>query len=234
MGDRAEYRDWFFVSSPHDEESDSEETEAHYWPTELIEEYMSHPSTCGQYNLPHCNIMLRKHRRLILGKRGIVLGTIVPWAEGALLNMGAREVITIEYNPIIVSYPRLLTRHPSDVARSYLDEDWEEVDFAFTFSSLEHDGLGRYGDPLDPFGDLESLARIRCLLKPGGFLFLAVPTAPDAMVWNAHRLYGKYRIALMLLGWIPLDIFPESCDVKTESAQGYHECQPIFLLQKTF
>jgi hypothetical protein len=93
MGDRAEYRDWFFVSSPHDEESDSEETEAHYWPTELIEEYMSHPSTCGQYNLPHCNIMLRKHRRLILGKRGIVLGTIVPWAEGALLNMGAREVI---------------------------------------------------------------------------------------------------------------------------------------------
>jgi hypothetical protein len=37
---------------------------------------------------------------------------------------------------------------------------------------VEHDGLGRYGDPINPFGDLESIARARCLLKHGGILFL--------------------------------------------------------------
>ena len=37
----------------------------------------------------------------------------------------------------------------------WLDGKWKPVDFIVTFSSMEHSGLGRYGDPLLPFGDLE-------------------------------------------------------------------------------
>ncbi len=49
----------------------------------------------------------------------------------------------------------------------------------------------RYGDPLDPFADLEGMAYLRdTLLVPGGLLFLAVPTGRDHVVFNLHRIYG--------------------------------------------
>jgi hypothetical protein len=227
MGERAEYHDWF-----HGSEQQEREHRPLEWWHDVIQKFLSAPSTCGPYTVPYCDVMLKKHRRLIYGKKGIVVGSLSPWAEAALLNLGAKEVTTIEYSSIIVDYPGLSARHPSDVAQSYSDGNWRTVDFAFSFSSLEHDGLGRYGDPLNPFGDLESLARIRCLIKPGGYLFLSIPLAPDALVWNAHRLYGKYRMALMLLGWTPLDLFPEVCDVKSKAASFM--CQPLLLLQKPF
>jgi hypothetical protein len=87
---------------------------------------------------------------------------------------------------------------------------------------------------LNPVGDLESLARIRCLLKPGGTLFLAIPVAPDTIVWNLHRIYGRYRLGLMLLGWNVLDIFPETCDVDNPKLHGNYMCQPLIVLQKPF
>lgn len=44
----------------------------------------------------------------------------------------------------------------------------------------------RYGDPVNPVGDLQTMAQISCSLKPGGFLFLAVPVGRDLVFWNAH------------------------------------------------
>jgi hypothetical protein len=41
------------------------------------------------------------------------------------------------------------------------------VDFAVSYSSWEHDGLGRYGDPVDPWGDVKAMQRASCYVKPG-------------------------------------------------------------------
>jgi hypothetical protein len=51
--------------------------------------------------------------------------------------------------------------------------------------------VGRYGDPLDPRGDLRSMATLlQRHMRPGGLLFLAVPTGRDRLVFNLHRVYG--------------------------------------------
>lgn len=42
--------------------------------------------------------------------------------------------------------------------------------------------LGRYGDPLDPDGDLKAMKLVYSMLKPGGLLFLTVPVGPDVVV----------------------------------------------------
>ncbi len=76
----------------------------------------------------------------------------------------------------------------------------ELFDASFSISSFEHDGLGRYGDPIAPDGDLAAMAAVRSLLKDDGFLFLAVPCGRDAVVWNAQRIYGKARLPLLLGG----------------------------------
>nr|WP_245168299.1 DUF268 domain-containing protein [Desulfobaculum xiamenense] len=56
--------------------------------------------------------------------------------------------------------------------------------------ALEHVGLGRYGDPLDPDGDRKAAAELRRVLAPGGELLLAVPVGGQSRIaFNAHRIY---------------------------------------------
>jgi Uncharacterized protein conserved in bacteria len=55
---------------------------------------------------------------------------------------------------------------------------------------VEHVGLGRYGDPLDPDGDLKAIAELKRVLAPGGDLLYVVPTGGTALImFNAHRIY---------------------------------------------
>lgn len=55
--------------------------------------------------------------------------------------------------------------------------------------ALEHFGLGRYGDPLDPKGHLKGFANLCRLLEPGGTLYLSVPIGTSAVHFNAHRVF---------------------------------------------
>jgi hypothetical protein len=74
--------------------------------------------------------------------------------------------------------------------------------FAVSFSSFEHDGLGRYGDLVHPFSDIRAMQRVRCSLAAGSLLFLAVPlTQQDVLVWNAHRIYGIARLPMLTAGF---------------------------------
>lgn len=64
-------------------------------------------------------------------------------------------------------------------------------------NSIEHSGLGRYGDPLDPDGDIKTMGQIHRSLKPYSLLFLGIPVGRDALTWNAHRVYGPRRLGLL-------------------------------------
>ena len=55
---------------------------------------------------------------------------------------------------------------------------------------VEHVGLGRYGDPLDPDGDLKAIAELKRVLAYNGDLFFVVPIGnPGRIMFNAHRIY---------------------------------------------
>jgi SAM-dependent methyltransferase len=55
---------------------------------------------------------------------------------------------------------------------------------------VEHVGLGRYGDPLDPDGDLKAMAELERVLAPGGDLLFVAPVGTPRVQFNAHRIYG--------------------------------------------
>ncbi|RYH29028.1 DUF268 domain-containing protein [archaeon] len=172
------------------------------WSNRLFAEYFEIENTCGGYNSTVCETAFATYSHAIKGKRGLVIGSQTPWAEVGLLRHGAAEVITVEYLTIDSSHPQVYTMQPHELSAGFLSRSLRSIDFVFSFSSIEHDGLGRYGDPINPFGDLETMARIHCLLPPGGYLFLGVPTGPiDAVVWNAHRVYGRHRMRMLLQDW---------------------------------
>ena len=55
--------------------------------------------------------------------------------------------------------------------------------------SLEHFGLGRYGDPIDPEACFNCFVEIQKKLKKGGNLYLSLPVGRERVEFNAHRVF---------------------------------------------
>ena len=60
--------------------------------------------------------------------------------------------------------------------------------------TIEHVGLGRYGDPIDPDGDLKAIEELKRVLAPGGNLLFVVPVGQPMIEFNAHRIYSYNQI----------------------------------------
>jgi len=59
---------------------------------------------------------------------------------------------------------------------------------------IEHIGLGRYGDPLDPEGDLKAIKELKRVLAVNGSLLFVVPVGKPKIMFNAHRIYSYEQI----------------------------------------
>lgn len=67
----------------------------------------------------------------------------------------------------------------------------EATDSLSCLHTLEHLGLGRYGDTIDPDGWLKGLRQLHGMLKIHGSLYLSVPTGePQRVEFNAHRVFS--------------------------------------------
>ena len=55
--------------------------------------------------------------------------------------------------------------------------------------ALEHFGLGRYGDPIDPSGHLKGFKALIEILKPAGTFYLSFPIGRPVVEFNAHRVF---------------------------------------------
>lgn len=60
--------------------------------------------------------------------------------------------------------------------------------------TIEHIGLGRYGDKMDAKGDLTAIAELKRVLAPGGNLFFVTPVGRPRIEFNAHRIYSFQQI----------------------------------------
>ena len=65
----------------------------------------------------------------------------------------------------------------------------ESVESMSALCSLEHFGLGRYGDEVDPEACFKCFDNIQRKLKKGGRLYLALPVGKERVEFNAHRIF---------------------------------------------
>ena len=176
------------------------------WTADLIDMQVSEATVgrlAGTYGVDETNALLDglSHAPGVKGGRVLVVGSERPWVEACVLATGASEVVTLEYGAINCTHPLVTTMTPPAFKAAHSDGSLGRFDAVVTFSSVEHSGLGRYGDALNPWGDILEIARSWCVTKPGGSLTIGVMYGSDELVFNAHRIYGKKRWPLLASNW---------------------------------
>ena len=159
--------------------------------------------------------------RLPRGARILDVGCRESTLALSLASLGYR-VTGIDLAPYPLAHPNLSTV-------SAPLEEWAAgagaYDAICCLSSIEHFGLGAYGEPPgDPDGDVRAMGLLRGLLEPDGTLVLTVPcgrgrTAPTQRVYDAaglERLLEGWRVDRVeyaarvdLVTWSPVSDLPE-------------------------
>lgn len=60
--------------------------------------------------------------------------------------------------------------------------------------TVEHIGLGRYGDQIDPNGDVRATKELERVVAVGGYLIFVVPVGKPKIEFNAHRIYSYEQV----------------------------------------
>lgn len=125
--------------------------------------------------------------RLICEKRPAQHVDVASSAAFVVMTSVFTKIVSVEFRPFVTSLPNLESRS-GDVCRMPFENN--SVASLSSLSVLEHIGLGRYGDPIDPQGTVKAAAELERVLMPGGDLYVAVPTQAWSRIhFNAHRTH---------------------------------------------
>lgn len=108
--------------------------------------------------------------------------------DGFVAHMASfREIEVFDIRPITALIPGVIFRqadlmNPPESLVGHCDS-------LSCLHALEHFGLGRYGDPIDPHGYAAGLGNMAKILQPGGLFYLSVPIGTERVEFNAHRIF---------------------------------------------
>lgn len=134
----------------------------------------------------------------------------IPTEKKKILDVGCRysmlsiqlaslghEMHGIDINDYKHKHPNFIF-HKADILNSNLPKNYFDVVIAL--STIEHIGLGRYGDREDIQGDINAVKQILGIIKSGGQLLITLPFG-KAIKTNWFRVYNMKKISELLAGF---------------------------------
>ncbi len=104
-----------------------------------------------------------------------------------------RKIILIDIRPLSVKIDRVECIQEDAISLESIED--ESIESLSSLSVVEHFGLGRYGDPINPDAWYIALKNMQEKIKEGGRLYLSVPVGPeDKLIFNAHRIFKPSTI----------------------------------------
>lgn len=96
-----------------------------------------------------------------------------------------------DYRPASVKLSNLTCGSADLTSLHFTDNSIESLSCMHT---IEHIGLGRYGDPIDPDGDIKAMKELSRVLAINGNLLFVIPVGKPIIQFNAHRIYSYDQI----------------------------------------
>lgn len=97
-----------------------------------------------------------------------------------------------DYRPANLHLSGLESKRGDLLALPFANDSVQSISCMHT---IEHIGLGRYGDPINPEGDIAAINELKRVTAKGGSLLFVVPVGEKAMIeFNAHRIYTYDQI----------------------------------------
>jgi hypothetical protein len=105
-----------------------------------------------------------------------------------------REIEVFDVRPLRSDLPGILFKQAN-----LMDLDSKLLAGGFCDSlsclhAIEHFGLGRYGDPIDPLGYQKGIANMSYLLSSGGIFYLSTPIGRERVEFNANWIFDPNTI----------------------------------------
>jgi SAM-dependent methyltransferase len=102
-----------------------------------------------------------------------------------------REIEIFDIRPITSRIPGVIFKQADLMNPTAIEEYCDSLSCLHT---LEHFGLGRYGDPIDPKGYESGIRNMARILKSGGALYLSVPVGLERIEFNAQHVFDPNTI----------------------------------------
>ncbi len=133
------------------------------------------------------------------------------------------NIILIDVRPLNHDIPGV--RFIKENATELSSIKTESIESISALCSLEHFGLGRYGDDIDPDGYLKVLNSIKRVLAKGGHCYIAVPIGKERVEFNAHRVFYPSTITEVLspLRLIEFSTTYDSPIIYNDDINGYND-----------
>ncbi len=123
-----------------------------------------------------------------------------------------------DYRPAKIELSNMLSTH-ADITKLPFED--KSIQTLSCMHVIEHIGLGRYGDPIDPEGDIKAITELIRVLAIDGNLLFAVPLANEPKIrFNSERIYSheqimEYFSGLKLIEFSIIADFPDNYKIIT-------------------
>lgn len=105
----------------------------------------------------------------------------------AHLSSFGQRVRLLDIRPLDVQIPNVEFVQCDATNLDAVEDD--SIESLSALCSLEHFGLGRYGDPIDPEACFKCFAAIQRKITQGGTCYISVPIGKEHLEFNAHRVF---------------------------------------------
>jgi SAM-dependent methyltransferase len=106
-------------------------------------------------------------------------------------------VVFVDYRPLNARLDNMICVGGNIVSLPFADASLHSLSCMHV---IEHIGLGRYGDPLNPAGVAKAAGELQRVLAPGGTLYLTAPVGRERVCFNAHRVFSPYTFEKLMPG----------------------------------
>ena len=157
----------------------------------------------------------------------LIVGSVSPWIESTCLANQFTNITTSDYEVRKVEDDRIKFVHANELGET-------KFDLIISFSSIEHDGLGRYGDPINPYGAFNAVDEFHESLNTNGHLLCGIPILPKEVKAQVTRVVAHHHIIFSENSAEKLFRKFKMIDVinQPDGWIGNWQHQPIYILQK--